>query len=176
MNCRSFRHHYSDFLDGLLDESAAALARRHLVECPACGRFDAAFRAGVGALRALPAVEPSHGFGARLGRRLRREATTPALRQWSGAAGALLVVAVVGVTGWEYLTRVDHPSRRAAAARRGRHEAEVGGIRPAALRLADDSMIRFGDPFHPIPAAGDTQRALYATELRFEMPAAWAGR
>ncbi|MBI4542369.1 MAG: zf-HC2 domain-containing protein [Gemmatimonadetes bacterium] len=176
MNCRSFRQHYSDFLDGLLDEPATALARRHLADCPACDRFDAAFRAGVGALRALPAVEPSHGFGARLARRLRREAATPALQQWSGAAGALLVVAVVGVTGWEYLTRADQPSRRPAAAGRRRGEAEVGGIRPAALRLGNDSTIRFGDPFHLIPAAADTQRALYATELRFDMPAAWAGR
>jgi anti-sigma factor RsiW len=102
MNCRHFREHYSDFADGLLDEQAEVEARRHLALCECCRRFDAAYQAGRGALQSLPVVVPSRGFGRRLQERLRRDCPAePALRQWSGVAGALLVVTVVLLVAWE---------------------------------------------------------------------------
>jgi len=103
MNCRRFHESFSDFADGLLDEVVEIEVRRHLAECACCRRFDAAFLAGRGALQALPPVSPSRGFGRRLRERLRHECGegSPALGPWSGAAAALLVLALVSLAALE---------------------------------------------------------------------------
>ena len=154
MNCRQFRESYSDFADGLLETEVAA--RRHLAECACCRRFDAAYRAGRGALRALPRLSPSLAFGRRLRERLWRDCEAePALRQWSGAAGALLVVAAVGLFAFEVRSRVDAESAREAAAA-DTLVLLVPGVAgtPAVVRFPADSLLPLGDPFHPFPDAG----------------------
>lgn len=178
MNCCEFREAYSDFADGLLDESAEVLARRHLAECASCRRFDAAFRTGVGMLREMPVVAPSHGFGADLRRKIRHEAAsaTPALRRWSGAAGAALIVTVFGIMGWDHRDHAEAGVLQAPSARRQRAIAPTWEIRNSALRLAHDTAFFRDNPFHPIPITTDTYRALYAGQLRFETLAVWTGR
>lgn len=180
MDCVEFRESYSDYADGLLDETAEVEARRHLASCPACRRFDEAFQAGVRELRAMPVVAPSRSFELELERRIlhESEAAEPALRRWSGVAGSVLVVVVVGVIGLE---RAQHqfrrPAPRAVPIREGVHLGPAGlpSISDQAIRLAGDSFFVYDDPFHPIPAAADSHLSFYTQQLRFETPAVWAG-
>ena len=51
MNCSQFRQFYSDFADGLLDETEEVAFHVHMAECVACHRFDAALEQGRRALR-----------------------------------------------------------------------------------------------------------------------------
>ena len=51
--CRDTRAHLSEYLDGELDERAAARVRRHIRWCPNCGRMLANLSRTIGALRAL---------------------------------------------------------------------------------------------------------------------------
>lgn len=178
MNCCEFRENYSDFADGLLDESAEVLARQHLAECAACRRFDAAFRTGVGMLREMPVVAPSRRFAINLRRKIRHEAAsaTPALRRWSGAAGAALVVTVIGIIGWDHRDAAQARARQPLSVRRHREVDPPWGIRNSALRLTHDTVFFRDNPFHPIPIATDTPSALYAGQLRFETPAVWTRR
>jgi len=99
MRCQDFRDHYSDYADGLLDEAAEVACRQHLAECSCCRRLDAAYRLGHGALQHLPRISPSIAFRHRLMERLCQERleVAPALRQWSGVAGAVLLAAAVAV-------------------------------------------------------------------------------
>ena len=103
MDCCEFREHYSDFADGLLDDEAELRARRHLSLCAPCRRFDAAFRAGVSALRDLPSVQPSRSFGDRLHGRLGHELVVRALAvdPISGAVAAMLVMVTIGLVTWD---------------------------------------------------------------------------
>lgn len=179
MNCCEFRENYSDFADGLLDEAAEIDARHHLAECAACHRFDAAFRTGVGMLREIPGVTPSRCFAENLIRKIRHEAlsATPALRRWSGAAGAMLIVTVIGIIGWDYRGRGEEGTRPAAPGWRFPDGAPIWGIRSnSALRFAPDSAFYAGHPFRPVPLPTDTPSARYADQLRFESRAVWAGR
>ena len=181
MDCCEFREKYSDFADGLLGEPEQARARQHLVRCGACRRFDAAFRAGVDALRGLPPVGVSRSFGERLKRRLRREfaVRVPALDHWSGAVGALLVVATVGFVGWDLIE-----SRGAARSKPKASAVTVGapaaamGVRAAARSLRHDTAALLHEafhPLHPIMMTADARSALYADRLRFDIPAVWGG-
>jgi len=99
MRCRDFREHYSEFADGLLSEAAEIACRQHLAECPCCRRIDSAYRLGRGALQHLPSISPSSSFRHRLTARLHEECSdpVPALRQWSGVAGAVLLAAAIAV-------------------------------------------------------------------------------
>jgi anti-sigma factor RsiW len=51
--CRDTRAHLSEYLDGELDERAAARVERHVRWCPNCGRMLANLSRTIGALRAL---------------------------------------------------------------------------------------------------------------------------
>jgi anti-sigma factor RsiW len=51
--CRDTRAHLSEYLDGELDELAAARVERHVRWCPNCGRMLANLSRTIGALRAL---------------------------------------------------------------------------------------------------------------------------
>lgn len=157
MNCRQFRESYSDFADGLLHEVAEIEARRHLAVCECCRRFDAAFLAGRGALQALPPLAPSRGFGRRLRERLRRDGgeEAPALAQWSGAAGALLVLVVVSLVALEVRSRAEDPAA-AASADTLIVQVPGGSLAPVSVWFADDSMMPLRNPFRPFPAATDS--------------------
>src|SRR5438093_490239 len=106
MNCNQFHNRYSDFTDGILDESAEVRFHVHMAECAACRRFDAAFRRGLGALRNLGVPTPSGDFAERLFARLATEPPEPEPedRYLVGIAGTVLILAVVGALGWEART------------------------------------------------------------------------
>ena len=177
MDCCEFREKYSDFADGLLADTDEHRFRLHLTACAACRRFDTAFRSGINALRGLPSVRVSRSFGERLRSRLRHELAVRALAMnpWSGAVGALLVLATVGVIAWDLteMRAVRQPLPVVAAS-----------LPPAALRvppvtipLDTAEIFRTGfHPFDPTLLVADTGRALDANQPRFDIPAVWGGR
>jgi anti-sigma factor RsiW len=182
MDCCEFRETYSDFADGLLAEADGLRARRHLADCAACRRFDAAFRAGVDALRELPPVGVSRGFGEQLKGRLHREVAVrgPAADQWLGFVGALLVVATVGFVSWDLLemratSRIRQPAP-AVAASAPQPAADVPG---AGTTLRLDTMALARDPFHPLNPVLTVADAPFSPDVnhvRFDIPAVWGGR
>lgn len=113
MDCAFFREQYSEFADGFLHESAEIAMLRHLTECESCKRLDAAYRAGSSALRQLPDLAVSPGFHERLQARILVAAAEaePAARWQRWPAGALPLVALLSVVGWQF---ADHsvPSGR----------------------------------------------------------------
>lgn len=185
MNCREFRETYSDYADGFLDPQREVEARLHLEACAACRHFDAAFRAGVRALRALPEMALSRGFAPRLKRRLGHEFAVrlPVVAHWSGAAGTLLLIAMVGFVAWE----VKSPARAAAPAahwwsHRTAKVALVTGPLAAPVVVSarlDTDAAELG-AFHPLESvmlAADTFAEVAAgRQPRYKLPAAWGGR
>ena len=184
MNCCVFREKYSDFADGLLPAQEESEAGLHLDACPACRRFDAALRAGLDVLRTLPNVGVSRGFSLRLRQRLRGEfaVRAPIVARWSGAVGALLLVATVGSIGWGLLkSRAGHHVRQGYAAATGNPPVlplAVAGTTfsyPNPLHTSSDS--RF-DAFHPLNSILVTEQALPTAAqlgMRFDVPAVWGG-
>jgi len=169
MNCRQFRDSYSDFSDGLLDEADVVVFHIHIAECAGCRRFDAALRRGVGALRALLPPTPSGEFGVRLFERIARETREPALRQWSGVAGAVLVLAAVGVVGWEARTWIGHSAREA---RQGyRRAAERPN--PFVVRFAGDTSMDYRGRFPVIPVSRDSFQSATRPAPSFEITVDW---
>src|SRR5260370_12310934 len=67
MTCAEFLQRYTDFRDGLMT-TPRDLRRfsRHVAQCAACRRYDAAVRRGVSALQAAETIEPSPEFRRRL--------------------------------------------------------------------------------------------------------------
>jgi anti-sigma factor RsiW len=191
MNCCQFREKYSDYADGLLTDGEAVEAGLHMAACAACRRFDAAFRAGVDALRSLPAVGASPGFGSRLRARMRREVTVrlPVVANWSGAMGTLLLVAAVGVVAWDL-----------ANSRTGRHDTlPIGRTAlampnaplatpaqaPVAISPRDDNATYPADAFHPLQSAliestwaatAAQVPALAGDRPGFDLSVVWGGR
>lgn len=169
MNCSQFHDHYSDFADGLLDESVEVRFHVHMAECAACRRFDAAFRRGQGALQHLRPPATSGDFDARLFARLatERPERAPEERYLVGIAGTVLILAVVGALGWEARTWI---APRAPGA-------------PAAGRLADDGPFRSrflagrpGDArsrFTVIPVRNDSARRAERSLKSFELAVDW---
>lgn len=150
MRCRDFREHYSDFADGLLEEAAEIACRQHLAECPCCRRLDVAYRLGRGALQHLPSISPSTSFRHRLTARLceERADAMPALRQWSGVAGAVLLAAAVAVATVELSPGPAAPVSAGAAAA---GSPALMAARPAPawkrlVHLVGDTS--FGNPYH----------------------------
>jgi anti-sigma factor RsiW len=183
MNCCEFREKHSDFADGLLPFRESSEAGAHLAACTACRRFDAALRAGLDALRALPTVGVSRGFAHRLRQRLRGELAVrvPGVALWSGAVGALLLVATVGLIGWDLLeARAAH--RRAAWAATAWNSfptrLAATGANPDYASPRRSSVDPRFDPFHPLNAilvASETLPADGAVQVRSDLPAVWGG-
>ncbi len=182
MDCCEFREKYSDFADGLLAEGELRRARQHLTECAACRHFDAAFRSGVDALRGLPPLGLSRGFGEQLKGRLKAEVAVrgPGADQWAGFVGALLVVATIGFISWDLVEM-----RSAERAPPPGPVVEPVAVRQApeipspALALRLDTMAFLRDPFHPLDAVlvvADTAPAVAVNRVRFDIPAVWGGR
>jgi anti-sigma factor RsiW len=173
MNCGQFRQFYSDFTDGQLDEADEVAFHVHMAECMSCQRFDAALEQGRVALRRMKSPPPSGNFEARLHDRIRKEcaaaAELPALRQFSGFAGAVLIVAVIGVAGWHARAAL----RAAPAALRG-----SAGMTPSATqsfipRFAGDTTIRYVGRIPVIPVSRDTNRAAARASRGTEITVDW---
>jgi len=173
MNCSQFRQFYSDFADGLLDEAEAVSFHVHMSECPACERFDAALRQGSRTLRQLRAPAPSWDFDARLFNRIidecRQEEQEPALKQWSGLAGAVMVVAVVSLVGWESRGWLHPP----AAAMHQANHPNANAVEPFLVRFAGDTSIRYPGRLPVIPVSRDTFRSATRPAQSFEITVDW---
>jgi anti-sigma factor RsiW len=171
MNCSQFRQFYSDFADGLIDEAEAVAFHIHIAECPACERFDAALRQGGRTLRQLRAPAPSWDFDTRLFNRIldecRRE--EPALKQWSGLAGAVMVVAVVSLVGWETRDWLRPP----AAATNQATQPNASAVEPFLVRFAGDTSIRYPGRLPVIPVSRDTFRSATRPAQSFEITVDW---
>ncbi len=175
MDCCEFRERYSDFADGLLDDEAELRARRHLGVCAACRRFDAAFQTGISALRELPSVQVSRGFGEMLRGRIRHELEVRALAvsPLSGAVAALLVLVAVGFVSWD-LAELRGSGRQTAAV-----TTPPPVLIPAPVRLHLDTLRIFAEGFHPfdpVLLVADTGPAPFSDPRRVDVPAVWGGR
>jgi len=180
MNCCEFREKYSDYVDGLLTSGEHSEARGHLASCAACRRFDAALRTGLDALRALPSLGVSHGFGARLRRRLRGEFAVrgPVVARWSSAVGTLLLVAAVGYIKWDL--RESREMRRAQTARSSAAWNPQPHPAPLPAYLASQTPViraRF-EPFHPMHSILVVEQSpplAMGGPPRLDLPAVWGG-
>jgi len=107
MTCAEFLKRYTDVRDGLI--TAPRELRRfdhHLVQCPACRRYDTAVRRGVLALQAAGTIEPSRDFRRRLDARLERERRAiGAVPTGAGLAAALFVAAALAPVALEGVRR-----------------------------------------------------------------------
>jgi anti-sigma factor RsiW len=176
MDCRAFRNHFSDLLDGALGPADTLRCRRHLEACEACRRFDAAYRAGVAALRQLDPPCPARDFSVRVLHRVRRERHLPILAGGYGLAAALLLITLVGVV------TVDVRERRAtetladvppAGVVREPPAGTTDGLDLITVRVPEVPVDPFaGDPYAVVPAVGPEPPPRY----RFEVPAVWSGR
>lgn len=178
MDCCEFREKYSDFADGLLEEEDQLRARRHLEGCPACLRFDAAFRAGINALRDLPSVELSRSFGDRLRSRIRHELSVRALGvdPLAGAVAALLVVVTLGFVAWD-LAELRGSRRPIPAVVAQVPAPEIRLPEPPTILLDTVRIFRTGfHPFEPALLIADTSAPSYTSQVRFDIPAVWGGR
>ena len=109
MTCVEFLERYTDFRDGLIT-APRELRRftRHVAQCPACRRYDAALRRGVQALQALQAaqtIQPSPAFRRRLDARLARERRRGQVPARAGIAAALFVAAALAMVALEGVRR-----------------------------------------------------------------------
>jgi hypothetical protein len=99
MICREFLDRYTELRDGLI-AAPRELRRfqRHLVQCQACRRYDAAVRRGVAALQGVETIEPSTTFRRRLDARLARErADGAAVPAGAGLVAAMLVLVALSL-------------------------------------------------------------------------------
>jgi len=99
MICREFLDRYTEFRDGLI-AAPRELRRfqRHLAQCAACRRYDAAVQRGVVALQNVETIEPSADFRRRLDARLGRErAAAAAVPARAGLVAAMLVLVALSL-------------------------------------------------------------------------------
>ena len=184
MNCCEFREKYSDFADGLLTSGEHAEASGHLAACAACRRFEAALNAGLNALRSLPRLGVSHGFGARLRHRLRGELAVrvPVAARWSSAVGTLLLVAAVGYIRWDLRESREMRREQMARSASGWHPAPLPLAANAPLPVPSASHVRVVrasfEPFHPLNSillvAQSAPIAMDGPQ-RLDLPAVWGG-
>ncbi len=180
MDCRRFRTDYSDFLDGVLAPADALEFRFHLDECEPCRRFDAAFRAGVAALRELDPPCPARDFSVRILHRVRRERQLPILAGGYGLAAALLTITLVGVVTVEVREHRDAAARATALTPAAPAAAALAPAAPASddldfltvqMREARVDPLA-SDPYAAVPAGAPDSAYRY----RVEVPAVWSGR
>jgi anti-sigma factor RsiW len=99
MICQEFLDRYTEFRDGLI-AAPRELRRfqRHLAQCPACRRYEAALRRGVTALQERETIAPSTDFRRRLDARLARERMRDeAVPARAGLAAAMLVLVALSL-------------------------------------------------------------------------------
>ncbi len=184
MDCRAFRNSFSDYLDGALGAADEVRWRLHRDVCPACRRFEAAYRTGLATLRELDPPSPARDFSVRVLHRVRRERHLPILAGGYGLAAALLTVTLVGVVTVEVREHRAAAVRAAAAEHaRAAERAALEARRPApgAPDLEDLLTVQMRGA-HADPFAGDPYAAVPVTipfpasRYRVEVPAVWSGR
>lgn len=177
MDCREFRETFSDFVDAALDAKAAARVRGHLAACAACRRFERAYRAGVATLRAVPALVPPRGFGARVVNRVRRAPQASVFAGPPVLAASLAAVALVGALVAD-LARNEPGGRETVSTTTSAVPApesppgEDERTDFVTVRVAQDDDIPYGSPY---PAFQVTD-SFSAVRVRFEVAAVWSGR
>lgn len=170
MNCRQFRQFYSDFADGLLNEAEDVAFDVHMAECENCRRFHAALQHGRRTLQHLKAPHPSEDFDSRLFERILQECEQDAapMRQWSGLAGAALVVVLLGVVGWEARSRMAPRHEVRPASRPG-----SSAVEPFVVRFAGDTSLRYPGRLPVLPVSRDTFRSATRPAQSFEITVDW---
>jgi anti-sigma factor RsiW len=175
MNCQSFHQTFSDYLDGVLDAADAVRVRRHLDTCEPCRRLEAAYRAGVAALRDAEVLCPARELSVRILHRIRRERRLPALSGAYGVAGALLLATLVAAVAFdlhELGEAAPSVEPRLAQTAPPPPSIAAGRFDHITVRLRDASEMLLGDPYAVISAI-DPDPSLH---LRMEIPAVWSGR
>lgn len=172
MNCSQFRQFYSDFADGLLEEADDVAFQVHMAECRACERFDQALQRGRRALRGLQAPIPSGDFDSRLFQRIMAECRhdeAPLRRHRSGLTGAALVVALLGVVGWEARGWLS-PARR-----EGHQAARPGATATSSfvVRFGGDTSTRYPGRLPVLPVSRDTFSTPSRPARSFEITVDW---
>lgn len=98
MNCEHFLESYSDYADGLLEDSAQSECTEHVDRCPSCSRYVRVMQQAVDVFRELPSAEPASDFAPRLRHRLYHvEDNIPWAAAHPGGSAAILAVAAVGL-------------------------------------------------------------------------------
>jgi predicted anti-sigma-YlaC factor YlaD len=120
LTCSAFLDAFSEYREGTLrDPALRAAVETHLGECLRCRRLAQAMTRGLALLQhAVPDLEPSAGFQARLRERLKAQISVgdPVTPTHAGVAAALLVVTALGLLLSEGLGRDDAPAPPVAAA------------------------------------------------------------
>lgn len=101
LSCRQFRRLHAEYVDGFLCHDDTVACTEHVNVCEACATHDVKVRRSLLALQALPMIEPSPEFRARLAARLANEAAAPRSRSVRGArwglAGVILAASIAGL-------------------------------------------------------------------------------
>jgi len=174
MNCQAFHRFFSDYLDGVLDAADAIRVRRHLDACEACRRSEAAYHAGIAALRGAGELCPSRDLGVRILHGIRQERRLPAPSGAYGVVGTLLLATLLAAVAFdlkELGVTAPHEPLLAQADSAPPSPSAVT-LDHAILRLRDASGALLGDPYAVISAA-DPDPSLRG---RTEIPAVWPGR
>jgi len=175
MNCQAFHQTFSDYLDGVLDAADAVRVRRHLEACKSCRRIEAAYRAGVAALRDAEGLCPPRELSVRILHRVRRERRLPALSGAYGVAGTLLLATLVAAVAFD-LKELEEaaPSGEplVAQATPAPPPTATGRFDHITVRLRDVSEMLLGDPYALISAIEPDP----PLRIRVEVPAVWSGR
>ena len=93
----------------------------------------------------------------------------PTLKQWSGLAGAVMVVAVVTLVGWEARGLLNPPSAATPQASR----PNASAVEPFLVRFAGDTSIRYPGRLPVIPVSRDTFRSATRPAQSFEITVDW---
>ena len=162
MDCQTFLDGYTAFRDDDLSWDERVEFEVHLDECERCARYDRVVRRGTDVLRALPEIEVSDDFGARLQHRIfHLEDERARARGRSGVgAGTLAMAAGIAAVAWIPLaapreTLLQLPAAVAVAPARGgvverlvtpvHHEAT-----PLTSRLAEVGVAVREMPYHDL--------------------------
>ncbi len=115
MRCQEFLEAYPAVADGLGEEAEAARVRAHREVCPRCDRYARVLERGTELLDALPTLEPSDAFQARLEHRLLHvDEELAALRRGgavsatTGAAALAMAILLLAVA-WSASIQVSPP-------------------------------------------------------------------
>lgn len=120
LTCSAFLDAFCEYQEGTLcDPVQRAAVEAHLRACLRCRRLSQTMIRGLALLQhAVPDVEPSPGFQARLEARLREQVSVgdPLVPTHAGLAAALLVVTALGLLLYEGSGRRGAPTPPVAAA------------------------------------------------------------
>jgi anti-sigma factor RsiW len=104
VNCEVFLAEYSSLCDGLLSDEVAVEMEVHRDECESCARYDRVLRQGTELFRALPELEVSDDFGARLQHRIWHVEDEMAWERTQGSRGSvaatLSIAAMIAFAAW----------------------------------------------------------------------------